>query len=68
MTNFTTDDLKKLDRAITQGVLSVKFSDGREVTFSTFEQLVARRNFVAQQLGEDAGRQRMYAEFKKGVQ
>lgn len=67
MSNFTESDLAKLDRAIKQGVMSVTFSDGRRVEFSTFSELTARRNFVAQSLGKDAGRQRMFGEFKKGV-
>lgn len=66
-TNYTDEDLARLDKAIAQGVLSVDFSDGRKVTFSTFEELVSRRNFVARQLGLDAGRQRMFTEFRKGV-
>ncbi|HSH45103.1 MAG TPA: hypothetical protein VK966_04575 [Longimicrobiales bacterium] len=67
MSNFTSDDLERIDKAIAQGVLSVTFSDGRAVTFSTFDELIARRNFVARQLGQDAGRQRLYSKFRKGV-
>lgn len=67
MSNFTSQDLVRLDKAIAQGVMSVTFSDGRTVQFSTFAELTARRNFVAQQLGLEAGRQRMFGEFKKGV-
>lgn len=67
-TNFTEDDLKRLDRAISQGVRSVTFADGRRIDFSTFEEMVNRRNFVAQELGVAAGRQRILTEFKKGVQ
>lgn len=67
VTNFTQDDLQRLDRAIKQGVRSVTFADGRKIDFSTFEEMVARRNFIAQQLGEDAGRQRLLARFRKGV-
>lgn len=65
--NFTESDLARLDRAIAQGVLRVRFSDDREVEFSTFQELVARRNFVAQQLSKDGGRQRLFTKFKKGV-
>lgn len=65
--NFTQADLQRLDRAIAEGVLSVEFADSRKVTFSTFQELVSRRNFVAQQLGEQAGRQRLFSEFRKGV-
>lgn len=67
MSNFTDDDLERIDQAIAQGVLEVTFADGRNVKFSTFAELIQRRNFVARQLGQDAGRQRLYAEFKRGV-
>lgn len=67
MSNFTSADLARLDKAIAQGVLSVSFSDGRAVTFSTFDELIARRNFVARKLGEEAGRQRVLGEFSRGV-
>ncbi len=67
MTNFTETDLRRLDNAIAQGVMSVTFSDGRRVEFSTFAELTARRNFVAKELGKEAGRQRMYGKYDKGV-
>jgi hypothetical protein len=64
---FTQDDLDRIKKAIAQGVLSVTFSDGRSVTFSTFEELVSRYHFIAQDLGLEAGRQRLLGEFRKGV-
>lgn len=64
---ITQDDLDRLEQAMVQGVLTVTFSDGRSVTFSTFEELNARWQFVAKRLGYDAGRRRMLSEFKKGV-
>lgn len=66
-TNFTSSDLERIDSAIAQGVLEVEFTDGRRVRFSTFDELIARRNFIVQQLGQTAGRQRLYSEFSKGV-
>lgn len=66
-TNFTQADLRRIDHAISQGVLEVEFADGRRVKFSTFDELIARRNFIVQQLGEAAGRQRLKARFTKGV-
>ncbi|MDH5279516.1 MAG: hypothetical protein OEW52_00035 [Thermoleophilia bacterium] len=61
-------DLDRIDKAIAQGVLSVSFSDGRSVTFSSFAELAARRNFIANQMGvANAGRQRLLGEYKKGV-
>lgn len=64
---YSQDDLDRLEQAIAQGVLTVSFSDGRSVTFSTYEELAARWQFVAKRLGKDAGRRRMLAEYKKGV-
>jgi hypothetical protein len=66
-TNFSDEDLKRLDRAIATGTRQVTFSDGREVEFSSFAELVQRRNFIARQLAEDAGRQRLLTEYEKGV-
>lgn len=65
---YTADDLERIDKAIAQGVMSVSFSDGRSVTFSSFAELIARRSFIEQQLNSaNAGRQRLLAEYKKGV-
>lgn len=65
--SFTQNDLDRIDRAIAQGVLTVTFSDGRSVTFSSFEELSARRAFIAKELDGTPGRQRMVGEYKKGV-
>lgn len=65
-TNFTAEDLKRIDQAIAQGVLEVSFADGRKVRFSTFDELVQRRHFIARQLGETAGRQRIFSHFTRG--
>lgn len=64
---YTAADLERIEEAIAQGVLKVDFSDGRSVTFSSFEELNARWQFIAKRLGYDAGRRRMLAEFRKGV-
>lgn len=66
-TNFTSDDLARIDKAIAQGVQEVEFADGRRVQFSTFAELVSRRHFIAQQLGQTGGRQRLLTRFTKGV-
>jgi hypothetical protein len=67
MSNFTSDDLARLDKAIAQGVMAVTFADGRKVEFSSFAELTARRNFVANELGYARGRQRLHMQFRKGV-
>lgn len=66
-TNFTQDDLARLDEAISQNVREVQYADGRRVHFSSWEDLIKRRNFVARQVGENAGRQRMRTKVTKGV-
>jgi hypothetical protein len=66
-TSFTVEDLVRIERAIVQGTRSVTFSDGRRVEYSTVEELIQRWHLIAKQLGVDAGRKRMFAEFRKGV-
>lgn len=66
-TNFTQADLERLDRAIATGTMVVEFSDGRRIEFSTFDELVQRRHFVERQLAQEAGRQRLYTKYRKGV-
>lgn len=67
-TSYTIADQERLERAIAQGVLTVTFADGRSVTFSTFDELTRRLALVKRELGEDTGRQRLFAEFRKGVE
>lgn len=65
---YTSDDIERLEKAIAQGVMSVTFSDGRSVTFSSFDELSARLAFVRQQMSvANSGRQRLLGEYRKGV-
>lgn len=65
---YTQDDVDRLEKAIAQGVMTVTFSDGRSVTFSSFEELSARLAFVRGQMGTaNAGRQRLLGAYRKGV-
>lgn len=64
---FVQADLDRIEEAMAQGVLEVTFSDGRSVKFSSFAELTARWHFIARSIGVTAGRQRMIAEYKKGV-
>lgn len=64
---FSSDDLDRLEKAMAQGVLTVTMSDGRSVTFSTFEELHARWAFIKRQIAGEQGRQRVLMKFKKGV-
>lgn len=67
MTNFSTTDLARMDSAIAQGVRKVKFTDGREVEYSTFKELVQRRNFIAQSIGQSTAQRSLRAQFSKGT-
>jgi hypothetical protein len=50
---FTTTDLANLDRAIAASELEVEVA-GRKVRFDNFAGLKARRDYVAQQLADQA--------------
>lgn len=65
--NFTSDDLARMDSAIAQGVRKVTFADGRTVEYSTFQELVARRNFIEKSIGTNVARTTYRAKFTKGV-
>jgi len=56
-----------MDAAIAQGVRKVKFTDGREVEYSTFQELVQRRNFIAKELGTSTAKAVLRAKFSKGL-
>ncbi len=65
---FTTDDLERIERAIAQGALSVRYED-RTVTYDSFRELVARRDFIRGQLGlKPAGPRRILAQYSDGTQ
>ena len=54
MTNFTTDALKRLEEAISRGVLSVQYED-RRTTYRTLEEMMRIRSLMRTELGiEDA--------------
>lgn len=64
----TQDDLDKLEAAVARGSRRVTFSDGRQVEFVSFEELVNRINYIKQQLGQATSERRNVARFTKGVQ
>lgn len=47
MSNWTTADLKNIDRAIATGASKVRFADGREVTNRSLADLWAIRREIA---------------------
>lgn len=52
-------DLDKLKRMVTSGVRAVTFSDGRNVTYRTLEELKQAIAMVAAELGVAAGTPRV---------
>lgn len=67
MSDFTTDDLAAINRAIASGHLSVSIS-GRTVTFRSMEELRAARDLIRQDLKVTSGRDRRYLEYNgKGL-
>lgn len=65
---MTQDDLDRLERALAKGTKSVTFSDGRAVTFASFEELVKRIQYVRQSLGQEVADKKLLARYTKGVQ
>lgn len=61
---FTTADIDTIDRAIASGELSVRFSDGREVTYRAISELLTARDAIKQALNPSAIRC-TYAKFTK---
>jgi hypothetical protein len=57
---YTPSDLEALDQAIVNGVLTVSF-DGTTTTYLSFDELRARRDFVAAQLSGRTNRRARYA-------
>lgn len=60
-------NVEAIEEAMAHGVRIVEFADGRRVEFSSFEELQQRWQFWRMQAGLEAGRQRLLAEFKRGV-
>jgi hypothetical protein len=52
---LTQSHLTALDDAIAAGVLEVRYPDGSQAKFDSFDKLLARRNWVAGQLGAAGG-------------
>jgi hypothetical protein len=65
---FTQADLDAIDRAIVEhgDVLEVQFSD-RLVRFKTFDEMLARRAFIARQLSDGSKSGTRFASTSKGT-
>lgn len=65
---FTQSDLDKLDRAIADGALTVKYTD-KEVTYRSMAELLKARDFIARKLGQGstAAGNRILTKYNKGL-
>jgi hypothetical protein len=50
LTIWTVTDVARLERAIARGVLSVRFSDGRTVTYQSVDDLIKALALVRQEV------------------
>ena len=66
-TDFTREDLSTLNRAIAQGVLSVKYQD-KIVTYRSLDEMIRVRNLMAKELGlVNTEKSRILASTSKGL-
>lgn len=60
---FTPSDIDALDSAIANGVLSVRYADGKSVTYRSTIELIAARNFANDQVNNVSGSHVMLTSF-----
>ncbi len=68
--SFTTDDLVTLNAAIASGVMSVRYQDGRSVTYQSIDAMLRVRDLIRSELGlvgDDGGRTHRYGSHSKGL-
>jgi hypothetical protein len=53
--SYTTDDLAALERALASGVMRVRYSDGKEVTYRSTDELLRAIAVVKGQMAQAAG-------------
>lgn len=51
---FTTDDLARIDRVIAAGELTVRFADGKSVTYRSMDELMRAKSQIAGELAAAA--------------
>ena len=67
---WTTDDLTAISSAIASGALSVRYTDGRSVTYHSIGDMLRIRDLIRADLGlvgDDAGRTHRYGTHSKGL-
>jgi len=66
MSGFNLEGLKKLEDAIAQGVLIVKYSD-KSITYRSLDEMLRTRNLMRKSLGLTEQSTRLKARFSKGL-
>ena len=58
MARFTAADLIAIDDAIKSGALSVRYQDGRQITYRSTDDLIRTRDLINNEVAVDAGTRR----------
>lgn len=58
MARFTAADLTAIDDAIKSGALSVRYQDGRQITYRSTDDLIRTRDLINNEVAVDAGARR----------
>jgi hypothetical protein len=58
MARFTAADLTAIDDAIKSGALSVRYQDGRQITYRSTDELIRTRDLMNSEIATDAGSRR----------
>lgn len=58
MARFTAADLTAIDDAIKSGALSVRYQDGRQITYRSTDDLIRTRDLINNEVAVDAGTRR----------
>lgn len=67
MATYTLDQYNKLNEAIAQGALRVKYAD-KEVEYRSLNEMLRIRDLMAEELGiKKSGNGRLYGRFNKGL-
>ena len=63
---YTQQQYSDLVAAIAEGVLSVRFSDGRQISYRSLSEMMNLKSVMEEDLGvSGAGRRRHYASFRR---
>ena len=65
-TSFTQEQLDALEKAIAEGILSVKYSD-KEITYRSLDDMLATRDIIRRALGTSSTGGRILPPTSKGI-